>query len=84
MGFAKQIGHGMRIKAFYQMACNILLVKKLVRHKMALFQKPNKNQTGNQTNGTLIVELIVICLVVKVVWKTNDFIIAQAYQSLNS
>ena len=26
MGFAKQIGYGMRIKAFYQMACNILLV----------------------------------------------------------
>lgn len=63
----------MRIKARYQIVCNIFFVKKLVRHKVALLQEPNKNQAGNQADGTLIVKLIIIRLVVKVIGKTYDF-----------
>lgn len=63
----------MRIKARYQIVCNIFFVKKLVRHKVALLQEPNKNQAGNQADGTLIVKLIIIRLVVKVIGETYDF-----------
>ena len=63
----------MGIKAFYQISRNILFVKKLVGHKVTLLQEPDKYQTGNQADGTLIIELIIIRLVVKIVWKTYDF-----------
>ena len=63
----------MGIKALYQIICDISFIKKLIRHKMALFQEPDKNQAGNQADGTLIVELVIIHLVVKVVRETYDF-----------
>ena len=62
----------MRIKVLNQIICNVLFIKEFIRNKVPLLQEPHEDQTGNQTDGTLVVELIVVSVVIKVIGETYN------------
>ena len=61
-----------RTEVLYKVVGNILLVEELVRYQMALFQEPNENKARDKADGTLVVILVVVLLVLNIVGETDN------------
>ena len=53
------------------MLFDVSFIKEFFWDKMFLFKEPDEDETGNETDATLVVELVIICVSCKVVRETG-------------
>ena len=61
----------MRIKILNEVFTDIVLVKEFFWNKVLLFQEPHKDKTSDETDATLMVELLIIFCRSQVVGETG-------------
>ena len=52
----------MRIKLFYEVFLDVLLIEELLWDKMFLLEEPYEDETCDETDATLMVELVIVCI----------------------
>ena len=59
------------VEVLYKMLPNVILIKEFIWNQMLLLQEPDENQTGNQSDASLMIESLVILIGTQIVRETS-------------